>query len=146
MIGPPGAPVTWTPGLLHGVYGLMTLSGIATLHLYNCRIRVEQSLADVTGHGDEWEQMVALRQRFSGTATGYLSRSAAATATYIGGAHKISASPGEMTVHVYSDFGTTEIFTGTVFSEDVTISFPNAMVEQEITFRGNAAPTLGPAA
>lgn len=142
----PGAPQNTAAGLIHGVYALCTLSNIGTLHLFDFEIKVTQKLIEVTAHGDEWEQWIPLRQGWTGRARGYLSRAAAATATYIGGAAKISASPAAGTFIGYSDFGTTIIFQGEIYAEDITLQFPNAMVEQEITFRGSMAPTTGPTA
>lgn len=75
-----------------------------------------------------------------------MTRSAAAADTYIGETTKLSASPAVLTFAGYSDYGTTKIFEGTCLWEDIVIQVPNAMVEQEITLRGNTAPTTGPAA
>ena len=143
----PGAPQTSGPNLLAGVYATCTISGVGTLHLFDWELRFRQSLVDVTAHGDEWEQWKPLRQGWSLRARGYMTRSAAATDIYHGaGALDRSSSGDELTVNCYSDMGTTVIFTGTAYAEDITLSVPNAMVEQEITVRGNAAPTAGPRA
>src|ERR1051326_512484 len=141
-------PITTHANLLHGVYGLCTVSGITLLHLFEWRVRVSQKLLEVTAHGDEWEQWVQLRQGWTGMAKGYLTRSA--TATYINGAAKLSAIGPAMTFTGYSDMGEStgahKIIVGEILYEDITIEVPNAMVTQEITFRGSVAPTGGPAA
>lgn len=144
----PGAPLAAPPDLLVGVYALATLgppTPVIVLHLFDCQVKISQKLVEVTGHGDEWDQWVPLRQGWTATARGYLTRSGAATVTYVGQSAKKSASGPELTFALYSDWGTTPIFAGTCFMEDCTISRPNAMVEQEITLRGSTTPTTGPA-
>lgn len=150
------APITTDAGLLAGVYATCTLAGITVLHLFDWSIKVTQTLIEVTAHGDEWEQWVPLRQGFTGRARGYLSRSAAiasgTTRSYLGGTNTTTSalrlgSPGaEMSFVGYSDFGSTVLFTGNCFAEDITIEVPNAMATQEINFRGSVAPTVGIAA
>ena len=143
----PGAPQTSGPNLLAGVYAQCTIDKITTLHLFDWELRFRQNLIDVSGHGDEWEQWKPGRSGWTLRARGYLSRSGAATVTYYGGGALDQSSPGdEITVNCYSDMGTTVIFTGTCYAEDISLSAPNAMVEQEITVRGNAAPSAGPRA
>lgn len=149
---PPGAssqgtPQASSPDLLVGVYALATISGITVLHLFDWEIRIRQSVVEVTAHGDEWEQWIPLRQGWTGRARGYMTRAAAASATYHGGgAFDLSSSGDELTFIGYSDFGDTVIFQGACFAEEVTLSVPNAMVEQEITLRGSVAATTGPRA
>lgn len=153
LIPPPGVsaptpaptPQTTSAGLLVGVYALVKLDSFAFLHLFNCEVRITQRLVEVTGHGDEWEQWVPLRQGWTARARGYLDRAAAVSATYIGkGANKTAPGP-EMTLTLYSDYGTTPIFTGLCFSEEITLQRSQAMVEQEISLRGSVAPSVGPA-
>lgn len=145
--GPPGAAPTDSANLLHGVYASCTINGITTLHLFDWELQFRQALVDVSGYGDEWEQWKPVRQGFTLRARGYMTRSAAATATYWGGGTLDIGSPGaEQTINCYSDMGTTIVFTGTGYAEDVSMSAPQAMVEQEITIRGNAAPSAGPTA
>src|SRR5436190_16314585 len=148
-----GTPITTDAGLLAGVYGSATLNGITLLHLFDWSIKVTQTLSEVTAHGDEWEQWKPLRQGFTGRARVYLSRAAAisdaARRSYLGGtntsasAARLTAPGAEMTFTGYSDFGTTVLFTGLCFAEDITIEVPNAMATQEITFRGSVAPSAG---
>src|SRR5213076_1863869 len=73
-VGPPGVPPTAAAGLLVGVYAQVTLSTIGTLHLFEGELRITQSLVQVTGHGDEWEQWVPLRQSWTARLRGYLTR------------------------------------------------------------------------
>lgn len=144
---PPGAAPTDSANLLHGVYATCTISGIGTLHLFDFELRFRQTLIDVSGFGDEWEQWKPGRQGFTLRGRGYMSRSAAANTTYWGGGTLDLGSPGaEQTINCYSDMGTTAIFTGTGYAEDISMSAPQAMVEQEITLRGSAAPSAGPSA
>lgn len=148
-----GTPRTTDAGLLAGVYGQATLSGITVLHLFDWSIKVTQTLIEVTAHGDEWEQWIPLRQGFTGRARGYLSRAADITSatkrSYLGGTNtsagplRLGAPGSEMTFIGYSDFGTTVLFQGLCFAEDITIEVPNAMATQEINFRGSVAPTAG---
>jgi hypothetical protein len=125
----------------------VTLSGIAILHLFDWEIKLTQQLLDASGHGDEWEQWVPLRQGWTGRARGYMTRGALTADTYVAAA-KLSDSPAEMVFTGWSDMGmanATRILVGTIYWEDITIAAPNAMVTQEISFRGNMAPTVGPA-
>lgn len=146
-LAPPGTPIATSADLLVGLYATCTIDKITTLHLFDWEVRVTQTLTEVSAHGDEWEQWIPLRQGWTARARGYLTRSAAATATYIGGgAYDLSSSGDEITFTGYSNFGSTAIFTGTCYADQVTLTVPNAMVEQEITLRGNAAPSTGPRA
>lgn len=139
----PGAAPAASADLLVGLYATCVVSGIGTLHLFDWELRFRQNLIDVSGHGDEWEQYVPHRQGFTLRARGYMTRSGAANTTYYGGGALSATAPGaEQTVNCYSDFTQTLIFTGTCYAEDISFSAPNAMVEQEITLRGNAAPDI----
>lgn len=142
-------------GLLHGVYGLCIMTGITILHLFDWQVTVTQKLLDVTAHGDEWEQWIQLRQGWTGRAKGYLTRSG--VNHYIAGAAKLSGVGPPLTFTGYSDMGEIHgaspgpagvriIIAGEILYEELTIQVPNAMVTQEITFRGSVAPTGGPAA
>ena len=142
----PGAVPSTSAGLLVGLYAQVTISGISVLNLFDAEVRVRQTLTEVTAHGDEWEQWIPLRQGWTARARGYLTRAGAASTTFIGGSAKISASPAAMTFTMWSDMGTNVIFLGECFAEDISITRPNAMVEQEVTLRGSIAPNSGPAA
>jgi hypothetical protein len=143
--GPPGLPPTDSANLLAGVYAKVDITNAGTLHCFDWEIRFRQALADVSGHGDEWEQWKPVRQGWTMRARGYMTRSAPDTTTYWGDDALKQLSPGdECTVACYSDYGTTVIFTGTAYAEDISMSAGyEAMVEQEITVRGNAAPSAG---
>lgn len=146
---PPGAPQNTSADLLVGVYASVDITGVGTLHCFDWELRFRQQLVDVSGHGDEWEQWKPVRQGWTLRARGYLTRSTPAADTYYGSGALDRSSPGaEVTANCYSDYdtGQTPIFTGTAYAEDVSLSAPNTMVEQEITIRGNATPTAGPQA
>lgn len=143
----PGAAPTSPADLLVGIYATCTVDKITTLHLFDWELRITQSLTEVTAHGDEWEQWIPLRQGWTARARGYMTKAATVTDLYHGGgAFDRSSSGDEITFTGYSDFGSTVLFTGTCFAEQVTLTFPNEMVEQEITIRGSAAPSAGPRA
>jgi hypothetical protein len=140
----PGAAPTTSPNFLPGIYALATINGTAVLNLFDGEVHVTQDTSDVTGHGDEWHQMKPLRQRWTARLRGYMVRSATAAQTYIGGGSAKAVSGPELTLTVYSDYGTTAIFVGTCYAEEMTINLSDALVEQEFNLVGNSTPTTGP--
>lgn len=138
--GPPGTGT----GLLHGRFALLTISGV-TLNVFDWEVEYSQDFADATAHGDFWKQPVPLLQSWTGRCRGYLAATAAATATYIYAASKVSADPAAATFTAYSTPGVTAsiLFIGTCYASRARIQAPMAMAVQEFELMGIGAPGTG---
>src|SRR6266536_4075757 len=112
-------------------------SGIA--NLFDWELTVEADYEDVTAHGDEWEQVTPLKQRWTFRAKGYVTVSAT---SYLAAFNK-TGPPATVTVTAYSgSASSTVIFTAIGYPTRGNFSAPMALAEQEFEFRGAGAPSV----
>lgn len=121
-----------------GRYAVATIGGVAIAECFDWEVTLEADYEDVTAHGDEWEVVVPLKERWTFRARKYI---LLATATRLT-AFTTSAEPAAMTVVCYTGpSGGTVRFQGSGFPTRVSLSAPMELIEEEIEIRGNSTPT-----
>ena len=122
---------------LRGRYAQASAGG-AIANLFDWELTIEADYEDVTAHGDEWEQVVPLKQRWTFRARGYITT---AGTTYLA-AFNTAGAPAAVSIIAYTDNGTTARFTAQGYPTRGSITAPMTMVEQSFEFRGAGAPTV----
>lgn len=108
--------------------------------LYDWTLVVETDYEDVTAHGDEWEVVVPLKQRWSATAQAYLLTGAT---TYLS-LFNAAGEPASLTFTAYAGLAAAGItrFVGTGFPTRVEMAAPMELVTQTIEIRGTGITSL----
>ena len=123
---------------LNGRYAVATAGG-SIANLFDWELSIEADYEDVTAHGDEWEQVVPLKQRWTFRAKGYIT---VGGTTYLAAFNKTGA-PATVTVVAYTgDLSSTVAFTAIGYPTRGNLSAPMDMATQEFEFRGAGAPSV----
>ena len=122
-----------------GRYAEASIGGVVIAQLYDWEVSIEADYEDVTAHGDEWEVVVPLKQRWTFRARQYCLLNVATSLT----AFTTSAEPAGMTVRCYTEPAATGsiVFQAGGFPTRALLSAPMELVQQEIEIRGTSTPT-----
>src|SRR5881227_216777 len=81
-------------------------AGGTIANLFDWELTIEAEYEDVTAHGDEWEQVTPLKQRWTFRARGYVTT---AGASYLAKFNP-AGPPGSVTVTAQTDFASAIVF------------------------------------
>lgn len=121
-----------------GRYAEASIGGVLIVQLYDWELVIEADYEDVTAHGDEYEVVVPLKQRWTFRARQYILLNTATSLT----AFTVSAEPATMEVRCYTEPASsgTIRFRGVGYPTRAMLAAPMELMEQEFEIRGSGLP------
>jgi hypothetical protein len=129
--------------LANGRYAEATLDGALILNLFDWSVELHTKTADSSAGGDLWERTTVIRNFWVFKCKGYVVPHVLGILPTLYSAVQLQSVPYTLRGYDGSAAGGVIIFQGKAFITQGIVTVPMGMMEQDLEFRGDAAPTVG---